>query len=209
VWELQAEAWGSFFFLGWAKAMNTPIPGIIELATKLNPDSPIIQDPPKTLVCLDPGETTGMAVFRGPDFRLLLCGQLDTAELGRGVEALQELLRSVLGAQTSGVEAGAETGSPRTYVVIEDYKVYGWKTEQHTWAELHTPKLIGAFVTLCIMYNLPYSMQMAVQAKQFCTDDKLKAWGLYKPGLRHARDAIRHGIYFTLFDRSYKVQAKK
>jgi hypothetical protein len=190
--------------------MSTPIPGIVELAAKLNPDSPVIQDPPKTLVCLDPGETTGMAIFRGPDFRLLLCGQLDTAELDCGVKALQELLLRVASIPTSGVGTGTETDPPKLgiHVVIEDYKVYGWKTEQHTWAELHTPKLIGAFVAICTMYNLPYSMQMAVQAKQFCTDDKLKAWGLYKPGLRHARDAIRHGIYFTLFDRSHKVQTK-
>jgi hypothetical protein len=33
-------------------------------------------------------------------------------------------------------------------------------------------------------------------AKGFATDDKLKAWGFWQPGQRHARDAIRHALNF-------------
>jgi hypothetical protein len=160
-----------------------------------------MQDPPRTLICLDPGETTGMAIFNG--LALHHCGQLDTSRLDLGANAFKSLLKSPA-LQALNISSDLSN----VHVIIEDYKVYGWKTEQHTWAELHTPKLIGAFVALCIAHNLPYSMQMAVQAKQFCTDDKLKAWNLYKPGLRHARDAIRHGIYFALFDKSHKQQNK-
>jgi hypothetical protein len=40
---------------------------------------------------------------------------------------------------------------------------------------------------------------MASQAKAFVTDQKLKEWGFWKEGMRHSRDAIRHGLYFLLF----------
>lgn len=43
--------------------------------------------------------------------------------------------------------------------------------------------------------------QMAVTAKNFCTDDKLKQWGFWQAGQKHARDSIRHGCYFLLFFR--------
>jgi len=33
-------------------------------------------------------------------------------------------------------------------------------------------------------------------AKTFANDDKLEAWGFWRKGQKHARDAIRHGIYF-------------
>lgn len=42
-------------------------------------------------------------------------------------------------------------------------------------------------------------MQMAAQAKGFVDDDKLKAWGFWIKGKKHARDAIRHGVYYLLF----------
>ena len=85
-------------------------------------------------------------------------------------------------------------------VVMEDYKVYGWKTDQHAWAALHTPKFIGSIVALCYIHQIPYHMQMAQQAKGFCSDEKLEGWGYYDRGMRHARDAVRHGCYYTLFN---------
>lgn len=33
-------------------------------------------------------------------------------------------------------------------------------------------------------------------AKTFADDVKLAAWGFDAPGMRHAKDAIRHGCYF-------------
>jgi hypothetical protein len=41
--------------------------------------------------------------------------------------------------------------------------------------------------------------QMATTAKTFVTDEKLKQWGFWQEGMRHSRDAIRHGLYFLLF----------
>lgn len=85
-------------------------------------------------------------------------------------------------------------------VVFEDYKVYGWKTDQHAWSGLHTPRLIGALETLLgVVHGIPFHKQMAHVAKGFCTDEKLTQWGYYAKGQRHARDAVRHACYYILF----------
>jgi hypothetical protein len=92
-------------------------------------------------------------------------------------------------------------------VVMEDYKVYSWKTKDHAFAGLHTPRLIGALELVCFDLGIPLYKQMAVQAKGFCTDDKLQAWGLWQEGMRHARDAIRHALYYLLFTHA-KIHAR-
>jgi hypothetical protein len=86
------------------------------------------------------------------------------------------------------------------FVVAEDYRVYSWKAEDHAWNELSTAKLIGAIEVMCSLNEWPLKMQMAQQAKGFCTDEKLQDWGLWVKGQKHARDAIRHGIYYLLFE---------
>ena len=151
-----------------------------ELAGKINPNYFHGK-----LVCFDPGETTGLAIF--DDLTLRNAEQLVTKDLRDGSRDINSVFDTYI----------REGDDVR--VIIEDYRVYGWKTEQHAWAGLHTPKLIGAIIALCTIYDVPFHMQMAHQAKQFCTDEKLKTWGLYKSGLKHARDAIRHGCYYSLF----------
>ena len=139
--------------------------------------------PPKHLIALDPGETTGYAVFVGGELKQ--CGELDTETLKVGLPAIQELIDQ----------------SPIEWcrIVYEDYRIYSWKTEQHTWSGLHTPKLIGGIEALAYVKGIPTFTQMAQVAKTFCTDEKLRTWGLYQKGQRHARDAIRHGCYYQLF----------
>lgn len=137
--------------------------------------------PPSVLLSLDPGETTGWAVFKEGD--LFDCGHLRT------VEGFAEAIFSMVHKWTPNV------------VVVEDYKVYGWKTKDHSWSGLHTPKLIGAIQAVCAINNIPIYMQMAQTAKGFCTNDKLKKWGMYSSTKKHAMDAIRHGCYWLLFSR--------
>lgn len=95
------------------------------------------------------------------------------------------------------------------HVVIEDYRVYSWKTKDHAWAGLHTSRLIGATELICYDAGLDLTKQTAQQAKGFCTDDKLQAWGLWQEGQRHARDAIRHALYYLLFRVAKLQEAKK
>ena len=135
------------------------------------------------ILSLDPGETTGCAIFQGTE--LMVSGELITKDLAKAYVDILALIE---------LHDVAE-------VVIEDYRVYGWKTKQHAWSELHTPKLVGVVEVLCALQLLPLKKQPAHVAKHFATDKKLKDWNMYKTGEPHARDAIRHGCYYILFGR--------
>lgn len=139
---------------------------------------PLNGDP---FLAYDPGQTTGWAYFdRG---ELIDCGQLDTNELGRSLTALQHHFAQY----------------EHTRIVIEDYRVYKWKTEDHAWSSLYTTQLIGMVETLCLMENTDLIKQPAFVAKSFATDPLLKEWGYWMKGQRHARDAVRHGCYYIVF----------
>ncbi|MBT9167368.1 MAG: hypothetical protein DDT19_00697 [Syntrophomonadaceae bacterium] len=134
---------------------------------------------PTRLLVIDPGETTGIAIFDR--------GQIESVKqlTGAGPAMIQELNEFFR--------------LWPTHVVVEDYKVYAHKTKEHTWSSLFTPKLIGAIEALCTLQGLQPVMQMA-SCKRFVTNDKLRAWNMYVTG-PHARDAIRHGCYFLLFNK--------
>lgn len=158
-----------------------------ELVPKIwsgRPEKKTLEDLPNILIALDPGETTGFAVFKGLD--LIESGQLDTKDIDKAPMLVVALFDKY---KPSGpIE-----------VVIEDYKVYGYKTKDHAWSNLHTPKFIGALNVICNLNDIPYTMRMAQLVKQFTTDDKLKKWDFYVRGEQHARDAIRHGVYHIIF----------
>jgi hypothetical protein len=143
---------------------------------------------PSRLLALDPGETTGWALF--VEGELKDAGQIVARH--NPAQALVELFNKT---------------NP-TDVVAEDYKVYSWKIRDHSWSNLFTPKLIGALQMLCAQRRIPLTMQMAQSAKGFCTNDKLYMWGLHKHGKRHADDAIRHAVYFLLFGKGTKHATK-
>lgn len=132
------------------------------------------------LLALDPGHTTGWAVFH--EYKLYCSGEVDTSEIDTAVQELKPLF---------------DTFVPHT-IVLEDYRVYRWRQKQHVGSELMTTRVIGCIETLSSLDSIPVYKQPAQVAKSFCKDTKLKAWGIYKPGERHARDAIRHGAYFLI-----------
>lgn len=136
------------------------------------------------LLALDPGETTGTAVFDVLDISVGVTGdQIKTWPIESAVENLANLLYRV---------------SPRI-VVMESYQVYEWKTDTHSWSNIPTLQVIGCIQTLCIQREIPFRFQTAQIAKTFVTDEKLEAWGMWHKGLRHGRDATRHGCYYLLF----------
>lgn len=137
---------------------------------------------PRTILAFDPGETTGACFMQGSS--LLVAQQLATKEVNDQSFLVLKNFFEVI--------------QPNE-VVIEDYRVYGWLTDQHSFAGLHTPKLIGMLVTICIIKGLPFTLRMAQPAKAFVTDEKLEAWNLMDKGRRHSRDAMRHAIFQMIF----------
>lgn len=146
------------------------------------------------IVGIDPGETTGFAVYLPwKENNQVSLQQLETKNVVQGYMAL---------------EAAWPRTRYRTIVVCEDYKVYGWKANDHKWAGLHTPQFIGAIRIFCHLRGIPIFFQMAGEAKGWSTDEKLKLWGCYHAGLKHARDAQRHILNFLFFGASNsKVKA--
>lgn len=135
---------------------------------------------PARLLALDPGNTTGWAVF--VDGELEDCGQVATTSVAQLWQLIQD--------------------QDPDAIVCEAYHVYGNKLAQHAGSDVPTLQLIGAIRLAAHLLDLPAPrMQTAAQAKTFCTDDKLKHWGMYQPGKRHATDAIRHGAYAIIFAR--------
>ena len=140
-----------------------------------------VYSPPHKLVAFDPGHITGVSIFI--DGQLEECEQLDTHPMSKGIDTLNEFI-------TEDIDL----------IVFEDYRVYSWKADDHINASLHTPQLIGVIKCLAQLKDIKTHSQMAQQAKGFCTDDRLKEWLYYMPGLKHGRDAIRHACYYLLFN---------
>lgn len=134
------------------------------------------------VLTLDPGETTGWALFdRG---QLVECGQWRT------------LNPSTLANDIAAISAAR---GPLDRIVYEEYRVRGNKFKEHVGSEVITIQHIGAIKVVAAELNIPLVKQTAGMAKGFATDAKLRRWGLYQPGLRHANDSIRHGCYWLLF----------
>ncbi len=138
---------------------------------------------PKRLLCLDPGKTTGWCLFKNG--KLALAGHVENCFDDNNID-------------TAGLYKLFDELDP-DFILYEDYKVYSYKLDRHSFSSVFTLRLIGAIESYAQIKNIPTHKQMATTAKNFVTDEKLKKWGFWQTGLRHARDAIRHGCYFLLF----------
>jgi hypothetical protein len=138
--------------------------------------------PNELIFAFDPGETTGFSIWRGGE--LLEAHQLQTKTIQDAWRAIEHDFLDV---------------RVPDRIVMESYHIYKWRTEQHTWSAVHTLQLIGGIKMLAIQWTIPVYEQTAQVAKNFATDNKLKAWNFWLEGKPHARDSIRHACNFLLF----------
>ena len=134
-------------------------------------------EPPERLVAIDPGETIGYSYFKDGHFQL--AGQ--STDLKDFINIL--------------------TGYNPTVVAYEEYRIYSNKLSQHTLSKIPTLKVIGGIELVCDIKDYKKIAQLASTAKGFCTDLKLKEWGFYQSGKRHANDSIMHGCHALLFSK--------
>lgn len=146
---------------------------------------------PERLLCLDPGHTTGWCLFENGE--LTKWGQSDTVINRKGSNEGEISWEAML-------DIFKETKP--TAIICEDYRVYAHKLDRHTNSPVLTLRLIGAIDFYAWDSDIPINYQMASTAKGFATDAKLKEWDFWQEGMRHSRDAIRHGIYYLLFSKS-------
>lgn len=142
------------------------------------------------VLCLDPGETTGWAVFS--QGHLILCDQEPT---GSEPALMADFIEHV----QSDVINSATFNTGLDQIVYEEYRIRGNKAQQHIGSEVVTIQHIGAIRATADRLGIPVAKQAAGLAKGFASDEKLRQWGLFQRGKRHANDAIRHGVYWHLF----------
>ena len=149
--------------------------------------------PEVRVLCFDPGETSGWALFEHCD--LMAWGQITTKTPLQATQNFQAVIRQC---------------QPQ-WVVIEDYRVYKNKVQEHANLDLVTPRNIGTIETLCTLHDplMPITKQMASVAKQFAYDRRLTNWGFNPKQAKHARDAVRHGCYFLTFSKELKEHEHK
>jgi hypothetical protein len=121
------------------------------------------------------GDLVGRAVERG----VLVGGECR----GSYADQTWELFEKWLGFRHDWVtEYGQD--ADRCYLVVEDFAL------RKRNVDLTPCYVTGGLVTLARHYE-PI-MQMPSEGKTYATDDRLREWGAWLVGSRHARDAVRH-----------------
>lgn len=138
------------------------------------------------IISLDPGGTTGVAFVRED-------GGINHLQIGPDKHHLTLWVLLV-------------EHSPRV-LVCERFNYQRRKLEKGVSLELISREYQGIAELYCQMYpQCELILQNASEAKDFCDDRKMEAWGLDLPHKeRHAKDAYRHMIYYDIFRRGNKV----
>lgn len=125
------------------------------------------------VIAIDPGFTTGIAHY---------CQSGDCVGLEVDHQDVVSFLRGMLN--------GAVAAHVKPIVVIERF-IIGQETVKHS-PQYDALELIGAVINLCREFDIITKLQTAADAKNVCTDAKLKKLGWFQRGMRHANDAKRH-----------------
>lgn len=130
------------------------------------------------ILTVDPGVTTGIAFY---DFAK---GLIDVPEtwMPRGFHDAATQIDWILAHERPDL------------VVSEKFTITAATTRKSTAGSYEAIQLIGVTHYLAYRYKTPWEEQTPSDAMNFCTDEKLKRLGWYKPGLDHQRDAMRHLI---------------
>jgi hypothetical protein len=146
----------------------------------------------------DPGGTTGCASAQwepsGPDDTLTSVEQIKFRQwqIGPGPHHIE--LWATLHANEF-TELVWESFEFRQNVFFDDD---GNPIIGKTKVELVSCEYIGILELFCATYGTPHHTKNASTAKHLITDDKIKALGLWLPGMPHAMDATRHLLRYMV-----------
>lgn len=126
-----------------------------------------------TFLSLDPGGTTGYAVFEYDEYDFEV---IESGQIGGGL--------------TGFIETWNKQLLPGDYVVCESFSlregIYG--------ADLSPVYIIGALEAFTKHERFIRVYYQEPKLKPLCDDERLKKLGLHKKGMPHRNDAVRHGI---------------
>lgn len=144
-----------------------------------------------TVLAFDPGGTTGWAAWRGdkivnpdgiPEYfnEQWWSGEIGPEPHHMKVVELCELMRTEV-----------------FHLVTESFE-FRQGTTKRTGLDLSSKEYIGVMTLWCDQNGVQLHQQTAALGKGFITDRKLKAMNLYDTGMKHARDAKRHLLYYMI-----------
>jgi len=125
----------------------------------------------------DPGKSTGWCILEGTNTeqKLIAAGEIP---------------------DWHGVKDTINKFQPDV-IVFETFQLYAWKAQSLSWNTFLPCEVIGVIKFIAEELDIPCIGQGPAQ-RVFFTDDRLKACGITSPS-KHAKDAIRHGMYFLRF----------
>ncbi len=80
-------------------------------------------------------------------------------------------------------------------IIVESFALYPWKSKHKQWSSFPEVEVIGAIKHEAYLHGLQI-IEQTPSTKQLFDDKKLKQLGLYKQISNHARDAVRHILYY-------------
>lgn len=134
------------------------------------------------ILALDPGGTTGWAIFSDDT---IYGGQL----AGQHHYDLYLLMRD---------------RDPNVIV----YETFEYRNKSRSGLVLDSKEYIGIIKLYAEINEVDIKAQTPAQAKGFVTDDKLKKLKLYQPGMPHLNDAMRHLIYYIINHTQLPIKPK-
>lgn len=90
-------------------------------------------------------------------------------------------------------------------IIYEGYRLYADKAQTMIGNEFETPQIIGVIKYIAKKKNIPLVMQMA-STKKFFDDNRLKKMNMAPPTM-HAKDSVRHFLYYYYFNGQYGNKA--
>lgn len=142
------------------------------------------------ILALDPGLTTGSCILDIDTRYQYIPINSDCSKLVVSAEELKDI---------HAIKDMIDKYKPEV-IVFEEYRLYDTKASSKIGSDFQEVQLIGQIKLVAEQLQIPIHNQMAVQAKKFYTDKKLKELNLYKIS-KHVRDALRHALYFYDFNR--------
>jgi hypothetical protein len=149
--------------------------------------------PPKLIIALDPGGTTGIATCRMAGAALSERSRWDRYQVEDCDKASQ--LRSLL--QQVGYMA-MSAGSP-IHIIYEPFE-FRRNDRERDKIEYTSAEVVGALkYWACDLDYVKLVPSTASSGMTFWDDDKIKKLGLWVPGHRHAMDATSHLLKYRSF----------
>lgn len=150
------------------------------------------------VVWADPGDTTGWSIHRAPIGLLLREGQV-----GAMRQVKWQIGQFKPGNTSSSVDQYLDLCRAAYERLCDEEDIFVIGREgfilmmQSTEPSLLEPVRFNAVLDDRLRGTGVWAeTQMPSAAKNTITDQRLKLWGVYKPGAEHARDAQRHGLLF-------------